>query len=119
MVLVDFDPTVGHEQAGQRRAVVVSYEAFHASGMAAVCPVSAREPRYPGEIAVPSGQAGQTRDTVILCHQLRTIDLARVTTYELAGSPHFVTDPAIRQAVRAALAHHLGLDLPGAVDGAV
>jgi len=36
VVLVDFDPTVGHEEAGHRRAVVVSYEAFHSAGMAAV-----------------------------------------------------------------------------------
>jgi mRNA-degrading endonuclease toxin of MazEF toxin-antitoxin module len=118
IVLVDFDPTVGHEQAGHRRALVVSYEAFHASGMAAVCPVSARQARYPGEVNIPTGHAGQTSDGVILCHQLRTIDLARVTTFELAGSPQFVTDPAIRRAVRTALAHQLGLDLPGAADGA-
>jgi mRNA interferase MazF len=118
VVLVDFDPSVGHEQAGQRRAVVVSYEAFHSAGMAAVCPVSARPPKYPGEVPIPKGHAGQTKDAVVLCHQLRTIDLARVTTYELGGSAQFVTDPAIRRAVRGALSHHLGLDLPGAVDGA-
>jgi len=41
IAMVDFDATVGHEQAGQRRVLVVSYEAFHASGMAAVCPISA------------------------------------------------------------------------------
>jgi len=118
IVLVDFDPTVGHEQAGHRRALVVSYEAFHASGMAAVCPVSARQARYPGEVTIPTGLAGQTSDAVIVCHQLRTIDLARVTTFELAGSSQYVTDPAIRRAVRTALAHHLGLDLPRAADGA-
>jgi|SRR5664279_2702132 mRNA-degrading endonuclease toxin of MazEF toxin-antitoxin module len=118
VVLVDFDPTVGHEEAGHRRAVVVSYEAFHSAGMAAVCPVSARAPKYPGEVSIPLGQAGQTKDAVILCHQLRTIDLARVTTYELAGSTQYVTHPAIRRAVRAALSHHLGLDLPAAADGA-
>jgi mRNA interferase MazF len=118
VVLVDFDPSVGHEQAGHRRAVVISYEPFHSAGMAAVCPVSARDPKYPGEVLIPKGHAGQTKDAVILCHQVRTIDLARVTTYELAGSPQFVTDPAIRQAVRAALSHHLGLDIPAEVDGA-
>jgi len=118
VVLVDFDPTVGHEQAGQRRAVVVSYEAFHSARMAAVCPISARGPKYPGEVRLPDGHAGQTKDAVILCHQLRTIDLARVTAYELGGSTQYVTDPEIRRAVRAALSHHLGLDLPPAADGA-
>jgi mRNA-degrading endonuclease toxin of MazEF toxin-antitoxin module len=118
VVLVDFDPTVEHEQAGQRRALVVSYEAFHASGMAAVCPISARPPRYPGEITLREGQAGQTRDAVILCHQLRTIDLSRVTAFEIGGRPQYVVDQATRRDVRLALARHLGLDLPPEDDGA-
>ena len=118
VVLVDFDPTVGHEQAGQRRALVVSYEAFHASGMAAVCPVSARAPRYPGEVPIREGQAGQTWDAVILCHQIRTIDLSRVTAFEIGGRPQYVTDPQTRRGVRLALSRHLGLDLPPDEDGA-
>ncbi len=118
VVIVDFDPSTGHEQSGQRRALVVSYEAFHSSGMAAVCPISARDPKYPGEVPIPIGEAGQTKDGVILCHQLRTIDLTRVTTFELAGQPQHVSDPSVRRSVRSALAHHLGLDLPAVVDGA-
>lgn len=118
MVLVDFDPTVGHEQAGVRRALVVSYEPFHRSTMAAACPVSAREAKYPGEVLIPAGHAGQTKDAVILCHQLRTLDLGRVTSFEVGGRPQYVTDPAIRRDVRIALAHHLGLDQDPGADGA-
>ena len=59
IVIVDPESgTIGHEQRGQRRALVVSYESFHASGMATVCPISARERRYPGEIAIAAGHAG-------------------------------------------------------------
>jgi mRNA-degrading endonuclease toxin of MazEF toxin-antitoxin module len=116
-VLVDFDPTVGHEQQGHRRALVVSYEPFHRSGMATVCPVTTRPPRYPGEVPIPAGHAGQTRDGLVLAHQVRTIDLRRVSTYELGGIRQVVTDPGIRRAVRSALAHQLGLDIPGAADG--
>ena len=118
VVLVDFDPTIGHEQSGQRRALVVSYEAFHASGMAAVCPISARAPRYPGEVPIHEDQAGQTRDAVILCHQIRTIDLSRVTAFEIGGRPQYATDPRTRQGVRLALSRHLGLDLAPDEDGA-
>ena len=118
IVVVDFDPTIGHEQSGQRRALVVSYEPFHASGMAAVCPISARPARYPGEVPLGQGQAGQTKDAVILCHQLRTIDLARVTAFEVGGRRQVVTDATVRGQVRSALARHLGLDLPPAEDGA-
>jgi mRNA interferase MazF len=118
IVIVDFDPTVGHEQAGLRRALVVSNEPFHRSGLATVCPISARAPRYPAEVAIPAGVAGQTKDAVVLGHQLRTIDLRRVTAFEIGGQPQVISDPVIRRYVRAALARHLGLDLPIAVDGA-
>jgi mRNA-degrading endonuclease toxin of MazEF toxin-antitoxin module len=118
VVIVDLEPAaMGHEQRGQRRALVVSHEAFHASGMATVCPISAREPRYPGEVAIPVGQAGQTKDNVVLCHQVRTIDLARVSTVEIGGRTQFVTDPVIRKQVRAALARQFGLDISAATDG--
>ena len=118
IVLIDLDPTVGHEQAGTRRALVVSRDPFHRSGMATICPISARVARYPGEVAIPAGSSGQTLDAVILCHQLRTIDLRRVSSFEIGGRSRSLTDPAIRGEVRRALAHQLGLDLTHALDGA-
>lgn len=118
IVIVDLDPTRGHEQQGRRRALVVSNEPFHQSGMATICPVSARVPRYPGEVEVPAGHAGQTKAAAILCHQVRTIDLDRVASFAVGGVAQRVTDPAIRLAVRRALARQLGLDIPPALDGA-
>ena len=118
VVIVDFDPTAGHEQAGRRRALVVSHDAFHPSGMATVCPISAREPRYPGEVRIAAGHAGQTKDAVILCHQVRTIDMVRVRAFEIGGEVQRVTDRGIRGRVRSTLARHLGLDLTDAADGA-
>ncbi|MGH2488399.1 MAG: type II toxin-antitoxin system PemK/MazF family toxin, partial [Candidatus Limnocylindria bacterium] len=65
-VIVDLNPVVGHEQAGRRRALVVSYEPFHRSGLLTVCPITAArsELRYPGDVAIPRGEAGQTRDGI-------------------------------------------------------
>jgi mRNA-degrading endonuclease toxin of MazEF toxin-antitoxin module len=103
---------------GERRALVVSYEPFHGSGRAAVCPISAREPRYPGEVRIAAGHAGQTKDAVILCHQVRTIDLSRVRSFEITGQMQHVTDPGIRREVRSALSRHFGLDVPASEDGA-
>ncbi len=118
VVLIDLDPSRGHEQGGTRRALIVSYEAFHRSGMATVCPITTRPQKYVGEIPIPSGHAGQTKDGLILCYQVRTLDLERVTTFEVDGRTQFVTDRTVRQAVRLALLHQLGLDLPAPVDGA-
>ena len=116
VVIVDLDPVQGHEQAGERRALVVSYEPFHRSGLATVCPItSARsKARYPGDVPIPVGEAGQTRDGVIVTSQVRTISLRRVRSTPLAT----LADPALRRAVRSALAHHLGLDIPAIGDGA-
>ena len=118
IVLIDFDPTVGHEQAGTRRALIVSRDPFHRSGMATVCPISARLPKYPAEVAIAAGHAGLTLDGAILCHQIRTLDMRRVTAMEIGGRRQSVTDPAIRTAVRSAITRQLGLDLPPEVDGA-
>ena len=118
IVIVDFDPPVGHEQAGKRRALVVSYSPFHRSGMATVCPITSRSRRYPGEVAIPAGHAGQTLDAQILVHQVRTIDLRRVTAFTIGGAPQLVVDPDVRRQVREALAHHFALDVPAAEDGA-
>ena len=118
VVLIDFDPARGHEQAGTRRAVVISYEAFHRSGMATVCPITSRRPKYAGEIPIPDGHAGQTLDGLILCHQVRTVDLERVTAYAIGGEAQHVTDRNVRAGVRSALRHHLGLDVPAPLDGA-
>ena len=116
VVIVDLDPARGHEQAGERRALVVSYEPFHRSGLATVCPITASrsQPRYPGDVAIPKGEAGQTKDGVVLTSQVRTISLRRVRSAPVG----VVRDPALRRAVRVALAHHLGLDIPAVGDGA-
>lgn len=116
VVIVDLDPVEGHEQAGQRRALVVSYEPFHRSGLMTVCPITAArgEPRYPGDVPIAAGEAGQTRPGVIVASQVRTISARRIRS-EPVG---VVLDVATRAAVRRALAHHLGLDVPALLDGA-
>lgn len=116
VLIVDLDPVKGHEQAGRRRALVVSYEPFHRSGLATVCPITASrsEARYPGDVPIPAGHAGQTRDAVIVTSQVRTISLRRVSSAPMG----MVTDSRLRREVRAGLAHHLGLDVPAIADGA-
>ena len=81
-----------------------------------VCPITAArsEPRYPGDIPIAAGEAGQPKPGVIVASQLRTI-----STRSIRGRPvGFVVDPALRRAVRGALRHHLGLDIPPIADGA-
>lgn len=120
---VALDPAIGHEQAGTRRVLVVSYEPFHRSGLSTVCPITAARSdyRYPGDVPIQVGVAGQTRPGVILCQQLRTISTDRIVRDEHTGGIvlHYLSDPELRAAVRRAVSHHLGLDIPAVSDGAV
>lgn len=122
VLIMDLDPIMGHEQGGRRRVLVVSYEPFHFSSAMTVCPITAARAgvRYPNEVAIPLGEAGQSKPGVILCHQVRTISMLRGATNE-TGTPSpvgYLTDPLLREHVRLALARHLGLHMPSALDGA-
>jgi mRNA interferase MazF len=56
VVWLDFDPSVGHEQANRRPAVVLSRGVYNSrTGLAVVCPVTRRGKGYPSEITIPSG----------------------------------------------------------------
>lgn len=122
VLIVDLAAVVGHEHGGVRRCLVVSYEPFHRSGRVTICPITAARDmaRYPNEVPIPVGEGGQTKPGVILVHQLRTItyERARRALTESDGPVSYVTDPAIRAAVRSALQRHLGLDIPAVLDGA-
>jgi mRNA-degrading endonuclease toxin of MazEF toxin-antitoxin module len=122
VLLVRLDPVEGHEQAGQRPVLVVSFEPFHNLAMMTVVPItSARTaPRLPGDVALPAGEAGLARPGVVICSQVRTISVARVVADRALadGSLRYLISPSLRRQVREALAHHLALDVRAAVDGA-
>ena len=121
MVLVRLDPVEGHEQAGRRPALVVSYEPFHNAGLATVVPIiSARaQPRLPGDVAMPAGEGGLGKRGVIVCSQIRTLSMLRIVIPRTSqGRARYITSPALRGQVRDAIGHHLGLDVPPEADGA-
>ena len=120
VLITDLDPIRGHEQGGTRRVLVVSYEPFHRSTSMTVCPITAARDtaRYPNEVAIPAGEAGQTKPGVILCHQVRTISMQRVAGARSPSPVGYLTDPQRREQVRIALARHLGLNIPAGIDGA-
>jgi mRNA interferase MazF len=119
VVLARLDPTEGHEQAGRRPALVVSYEPFHRSGLITILPItSARSaPRYPGDVAVNAGTGGLERASVIIC-QPRTVSVHRIAGGAGGAAIGYLEDPELRRAVRNAVAHHFGLDVRPVRDGA-
>ncbi len=72
VILLSLDPTLGHEQAGTRPAVVLSPDLYNkASGLCLVCPITSQVKGYPFEVPIEG-----TRKTsgVVLADQIRSID---------------------------------------------
>ena len=80
----DLAPRSGAEQRGRRPVVVLSHDAFNQiPGWRSVIVVpvstSARQAsRGPTVVPVPSGVAGLTRASVVLCHQITTLDRSKL-----------------------------------------
>jgi mRNA interferase MazF len=77
-------PRSGSEQRGRRPVVVVSHDAFNAvEGWRSVIVVplttSERQSRVgPTAVAFPAGTAGLPAASVALCHQIMTLDRAKL-----------------------------------------
>lgn len=71
-VWLSFDPQAGHEQMGNRPALVVSYGEFnHRMGFAFVCPISNTQRQNPFYVKIPEEEAVTG---VIMADQLRSLD---------------------------------------------
>jgi mRNA interferase MazF len=71
LVWLDFNPTLGHEQAGYRPALVLSNAKYNTlSGMAVVCPITNQAKGYSFEVQIP---AGLQVTGVILADQITSI----------------------------------------------
>jgi len=72
VILLSLDPTIGHEQAGRRPAVVLSPDFYNkASGLCLVCPVTTQIKGYPFEVLL---EGTQKTTGVALADQVRSID---------------------------------------------
>jgi len=72
LIKLDFDNTQGHEQAGYRRAIVISPLSYNRiTGLAIVCAITSHIKGYPFEVEIPEGL---NVTGVVLSDQIRTID---------------------------------------------
>lgn len=78
-------PRSGSEQKGRRPVVVVSHDGFNqAPGWRSVIivPLStalSQRQRGPTAVALPKGVSGLNRDGTALCHQVTTLDRAKLS----------------------------------------
>lgn len=76
----DLDPTVGHEQAGERPVLILSIDSFNQSpaGLAIILPITTGLRGIPWHVSVPPPEGGLTRPSAILCEALRSISQQRL-----------------------------------------
>lgn len=73
IIIINFSPQQGHEQAGKRPAVVVSNNFFNAkSNMTLVCPITNTNNSYP--LHIPLDERTRTKG-VILCEHIKVLDI--------------------------------------------
>jgi len=72
VIKVDFDPVIGHEQGGQRPALVLSADDYNrVVGLSIVVPITLRSKGYPFEVQIPHGHKVRG---VILADHVKCID---------------------------------------------
>ena len=79
----ELEPRSGSEQRGRRPVVVVSHAGFNtvaAWRSVVVVPLSTTTARTgPTAISIAAGSAGLAKASVALCHQVTTLDRAKLT----------------------------------------
>jgi mRNA interferase MazF len=76
----DFDPVVGHEQGGERPAVVISIDDINRgpSDLVVVLPFSTRDRGHPFHVAVPPAASGLAQPSFALCEMIRVVSRRRL-----------------------------------------
>ncbi|TLV03495.1 type II toxin-antitoxin system PemK/MazF family toxin [Dyadobacter luticola] len=105
----NLDPVIGSEQGKSRPVLVISEDAINdLLNIVNVIPITSRKPGrriYPNEVLIPANNFGLNNESIILCHQIRTLDKQRLST--LYG---VVTDPGKRNEILDALCFQLGIE---------
>jgi mRNA interferase MazF len=94
-IWLSFDPQAGHEQMGNRPALVVSHDSFNAKmGFAFVCPISNTQRKNPFHIQIPAGNAVTG---VIMVDQLRSLDFRARKARFIASCPDLLLQDVLRR----------------------
>ncbi len=78
--LVDLSPTRGHEQGGERPALIVSVNTYNhgPAGLVVVLPVTSVDRGIPIHVPIKAPEGGLDKDSVILCDHIRAISRQRL-----------------------------------------
>ena len=93
IIILQFDPQVGHEQKGKRPAFVVSNNSFNQfTQIAMVCPITNTNKGYP--LHVPLDENMKTTG-VIMCEQAKSLDITARYASFLEKAPNYIVEEVI------------------------
>jgi mRNA interferase MazF len=74
----NLDPVVGSEQGKSRPVLIISEDDINELlNIVNIIPITSRKQNrivYPNEALLPEGKFGLEKESIALCHQIRTID---------------------------------------------
>ena len=77
---VSLNPTVGHERAGRRPAVVISEDAFNSgpADLVVLLPITSTLKPIPSQIRLSPPEGGLDRESAVLCEAVRSVSRRRL-----------------------------------------
>jgi mRNA interferase MazF len=78
-------PKDDHEQAGRRPAVILQTDDLSVLSTVVIVPLTTQSRRagFASTVWIPANEAGQDRDSVALCHQIRVLDRRKLRPPDL------------------------------------
>lgn len=109
IIRANLDPVIGSEQGKSRPVIVISEDAINdLLNIVNVLPITTRKAGrriYPNEVLLESGKYGLENESIILCHQIRTLDKKRLSI--VYGK---IDDKIKRDEIIEALCFQLGIE---------
>ncbi|MCY7408391.1 MAG: type II toxin-antitoxin system PemK/MazF family toxin [Alkalinema sp. CAN_BIN05] len=94
-IWISFDPQAGHEQMGNRPALVVSHDGFNKRmGFAFVCPISNTKRRNSFYVDIPDGEVATG---VIMIDQTRSLDFSARGAQFIGECPDLLLQDVLRR----------------------
>ncbi len=105
----NLDPVIGSEQGKSRPVLIISDDAINdILNIVNVIPITSRKQGrriYPNEVLIPANNFGLSNESIVLCHQIRTLDKQR-----LSNNYGQITSTETQSDIKDALRFQLGLE---------
>lgn len=105
----NLDPVVGSEQGKSRPVLIISEDDINSLlNIVNIIPLTSRKEGrtiYPNEVLIPKSICNLEKESIALCHQIRTIDKKRLS--KLFGN---LSSKSIQEEIMEALKFQLGIE---------